>query len=657
MLYTCFTKLIINYFLSNNKSIPRRLSFKLHSLQDDQPLTKFSNTVKGDYKFVMEIPDTMISDAIKKLGYKFYMAKKVASENAKIVDKLEEQHASPVKSGKGKGFMCYGDQVVNAPNKLKKDVLLRKTRSFTIAEETVVGELAHSIDIDSDATLYSSSSNKLKKSANETDDADKSDMDLSDDNPDGDDDAASHPVYIDAQTTSVVHNPEGNPELTSYILGASKVPLGTHVDVLATKTLMKEMFLDENAHHLSSPPAIKMSYPTTNPQPNSLQTKAKKLMQKAKKNMRKFNFKKAIAQKFKEYDQKLEALTNFNVSEAFEKVVQAKTKQIFLSKNILNSNGFQRSRAKKFKDLIQKDELSIADPEGAKLERLKVQYNNDVELEYHVSQLKAAVLSEAQWNSDERDVSKPRSFERHMSKSIKPHPCFYNNDNTYLVDLSIEVKYTTFITKHYAARYYTECIEDKILERWSKEVRCYHFEALNARRSDDKEYEFSYADLPRLSVNDVEDIRTVIKNMVEDIQLGVESYQRTLNLTKPIVFFEGIDQKRIPFTMTATHKGVVYLNQYNIKSLMKLSEVKKFSDGTLVKIKENLIDILSKNNLGSSNNRLKGRDWTDYDVKSSREMLKKIEEVLRHREHLRRLEEYVGGRPKTINPPTFVRPL
>ncbi|GKE61235.1 hypothetical protein Tco_1511602 [Tanacetum coccineum] len=47
-------------------------------------------------------------------------------------------------------------------------------------------------------------------------------------------------------------------------------------------------------------------------------------MQKAKKNMRKFNFKKAVTQKFKEYDQKLEALTNFNVSEAFEKAIQAK---------------------------------------------------------------------------------------------------------------------------------------------------------------------------------------------------------------------------------------------------------------------------------------------------------------------------------------------
>ncbi|GJR61552.1 hypothetical protein Tco_1503714 [Tanacetum coccineum] len=206
--------------------------------------------------------------------------------------------------------------------------------------------------------------------------------------------------------------------------------------------------------------------------------------------------------------------------------------------------------ANKFKELIQKDELTIADFDSAGLERLKVLYNNDVELEYHVSQLKASVLSKAQWNSDEGDVFKPRSFKRHMSKSTKPHPCFDNNYYTYLMDLSTKEKYTTSITKHYATRYYKEGIKDRIPERWSKEVCCYHFEALNVRRSDDKEYEFSYADLPRLSVNDVEDMyllqvqdklhhlplefvkvfnnallmfirRTVIKNMVEDIQLGV----------------------------------------------------------------------------------------------------------------------------------------
>ncbi|GJV05724.1 hypothetical protein Tco_1343380 [Tanacetum coccineum] len=264
--------------------------------------------------------------------------------------------------------MCYGDQVAYVPNKLKKDALPRKKRSFTITEEAVVdmynewgqklkglvvddpavqslldlqkgskssrleslrqkkqpvaGEgssAAHNkcyslSDIASDATLYSSSSDKSEESANETDDADESDMDLSDNNPHGDDDAARHgvfmhnkstatpnstylnfmsnPVYTNAQTTSVLHNPEGNPEITSNISGASEVSLGTHVDVLATKTLMQEMFPYEKAHHIPSLPAKKIPYPTTYPQPSSLQAKAKKQMQKAKKEIcGRFNFK------------------------------------------------------------------------------------------------------------------------------------------------------------------------------------------------------------------------------------------------------------------------------------------------------------------------------------------------------------------------------
>ncbi|GJV38390.1 hypothetical protein Tco_1410867 [Tanacetum coccineum] len=169
-------------------------------------------------------------------------------------------------------------------------------------------------------------------------------------------------------------------------------------------------------------------------------------------------------------------------------------------------------------------------------------------------------------------------------------------------------------------------LEGAGLERLKrKEVRRYHFEALNGiHHWEENIIDFfkegmstvtkgnsgapmiksmnSATDLPRLNVNDVEDMyllqvedmlhhlplevvkdfnnallmfirRIVIKNRVEDIHLGVESYQRTLNLTKPTMFFKGIDQ-RIPFTMTTTHK-----------------------------------------------------------------MLKKIDEILRHREQLRRLEE------------------
>ncbi|GKB64111.1 hypothetical protein Tco_0920297 [Tanacetum coccineum] len=344
LLYTRFTKIILDYLLSLNKSIPHKLDSKLHSSQDGHTITKLLNTTNSDYKFGMEGPDAIISDAIKKKA-----------------------------SGRGKGFMCYGDQVANVPNKLKKDVVPRKTRSLTIAKEVVVGELAKSIsiqeprsqrcqrsqltmdsqtdeaildmynkwgrklkgpavkdpavqegssdahnkyysssDTDSDATPHSSSSDELVESANETDDADESNVDLSHDNPYGYNDDArygvfmhnkstikpnstylsltvtsssldfirilldetpanelmdfmSHPMYTDAHTTSVVHNPKGNPKLTSYISGASEVPLSTHVDVLVAKTSMQEMSLYENAHHIPSLPAKKISYPTTTP--------------------------------------------------------------------------------------------------------------------------------------------------------------------------------------------------------------------------------------------------------------------------------------------------------------------------------------------------------------------------------------------------------
>ncbi|GJS46181.1 hypothetical protein Tco_0596302 [Tanacetum coccineum] len=132
LLYTRFTKLIIDYLLSLNKSIPHRSDSKLHILQDDHPITKLLSTTNYEYKFGMEVLDYMISDAIKKkAGYKYYMAKKVESEKAKIVDEPEEQHVSPIKSGRGKGFMCYGDQVTYVPNKLNKDVVPRETRSLT----------------------------------------------------------------------------------------------------------------------------------------------------------------------------------------------------------------------------------------------------------------------------------------------------------------------------------------------------------------------------------------------------------------------------------------------------------------------------------------------------------------------------------------------
>nr|GEX53825.1 hypothetical protein [Tanacetum cinerariifolium] len=96
---------------------------------------------------------------------------------------------------------------------------------------------------------------------------------------------------------------------------------------------------------------------------------------------------------------------------------------------------------------------------------------------------------------------------------------------------------------------------------------------------------------------------------VEDIQLAVESYQHTLNLTKPKFYFSRID-KKIPYTTSGTEKGVVYLNKHDMNSLMKLDEVHKFCDGTLLKVQENLMKMVNEYILGPGNKRLEGRDWS-----------------------------------------------
>ncbi|GJZ15195.1 hypothetical protein Tco_0550872 [Tanacetum coccineum] len=102
-------------------------------------------------------------------------------------------------------------------------------------------------------------------------------------------------------------------------------------------------------------------------------------------------------------------------------------------------------------------------------------------------------------------------------------------------------------------------------------------------------------------------------NRVEDLQLGVESYQRTLNLMKPKLYFEGIKDK-ISYTISGIEKGVVYLNQHNRRSLMKLNEVKKFA--------------------GMKQQKVEGQDCIEKDIKRSTEMLDKIDQIMKRMEQL-----------------------
>nr|GFA19277.1 hypothetical protein [Tanacetum cinerariifolium] len=67
---------------------------------------------KGELKFGMEIPETMINNIIKKSARYYYKIKKDESEKDKAEEEPKEQHVSSVRRGRGKG-------VNNTPKDLK----------------------------------------------------------------------------------------------------------------------------------------------------------------------------------------------------------------------------------------------------------------------------------------------------------------------------------------------------------------------------------------------------------------------------------------------------------------------------------------------------------------------------------------------------------
>ncbi|GJZ96413.1 hypothetical protein Tco_0668747 [Tanacetum coccineum] len=105
--------------------------------------------------------------------------------------------------------------------------------------------------------------------------------------------------------------------------------------------------------------------------------------------------------------------------------------------------------------------------------------------------------------------------------------------------------------------------------------------------------------------------RIVIQKRVEDLQLGVESYQKKLNLTKLDTF-----------------------------RLMRTDELHKFSDGTLDDVGSALNDIAK----GIRMEYLLKRKWISLDKQRAQVMIQDIGKQLYKRRLMQNLEKFVGGR-------------
>nr|GEZ17255.1 hypothetical protein [Tanacetum cinerariifolium] len=85
----------------------------------------------------------------------------------------------------------------------------------------------------------------------------------------------------------------------------------------------------------------------------------------------------------------------------------------------------------------------------------------------------------------------------------------------------------------------------------------------------------------------------VIQRRVEDLQLGVESYQKRLNLTKPDTYRSDLKRKEA-YTAYSNQRGFIYLNKDKQNRLMRINELYKFSDGTLNNVQTALDDHLKE---------------------------------------------------------------
>nr|GFC70672.1 hypothetical protein [Tanacetum cinerariifolium] len=136
--------------------------------------------------------------------------------------------------------------------------------------------------------------------------------------------------------------------------------------------------------------------------------------------------------------------------------------------------------------------------------------------------------------------------------------------------------------------------------------------------------------------------RIVIQKRVENVQLGVESYQKKLNISMSQADFLSMSCKE-SYTTNYDPKGVVYLDSSDNKRLLRADELYKFSDGTLQSVRETLRHRLLNFKVGYKKDMPK-RKWIDKDQNRTEVMVNLIDKQLRGRRIMQSLERLVGER-------------
>nr|GEX30611.1 hypothetical protein [Tanacetum cinerariifolium] len=131
----------------------------------------------------------------------------------------------------------------------------------------------------------------------------------------------------------------------------------------------------------------------------------------------------------------------------------------------------------------------------------------------------------------------------------------------------------------------------------------------------------------------------IIQRRVEDLQLGVESYQKKLNLTRLDTYRSDLKRKEA-YIAYSNPRGFIYQNKDKQNRLMRVDELHKFSDGTLTDVRTALDDRLK----GIQMKYLSQTIWRKSDKERAVAMIQAIAKQLKTRRIMKSLERFVGGR-------------
>ncbi|GJV66629.1 hypothetical protein Tco_1482138 [Tanacetum coccineum] len=135
----------------------------------------------------------------------------------------------------------------------------------------------------------------------------------------------------------------------------------------------------------------------------------------------------------------------------------------------------------------------------------------------------------------------------------------------------------------------------------------------------------------------------VIRHRVEDFQLGIESYQTQLNLTKPRWEATGFEFKH-DYTVIDSPRAVTFRDRYGVQMIMRFNEIHKFSDGTLQQIDEALDYRVKEFQINRTNPGMNTRFWTKKDVDRSKPSLLLSRNGIQTRRIFRESGDFYGGR-------------